>query len=81
MLSCLNAKLIEVNQRIVERPDLLALEGDGYVAVGLPKIENIDSIKEKLLTEEQYRALNEDAINIINEQTENKKMITLIDEM
>lgn len=69
-MSCLNAKLIEVNQRIVARPELLALEGDGYVAIGLPKMENIDSIKDKLLTAEQYRALNENGTEEPEDQME-----------
>lgn len=54
---CFNAKLMEVNTRLVEHPELLATEGDGFVAVALPKMENIDAIKAALLTAEQYAEL------------------------
>lgn len=54
---CFNAKLMEVNTRLVQQPELLATEGDGFVAVALPKMENIDAIKAALLTAEQYADL------------------------
>lgn len=54
---CFNAKLMEVNTRLVDKPELLATEGDGFVAVALPKMENIDAIKAALLTAEQYAEL------------------------
>lgn len=46
-----------MNTRLREHPELLTEEGDGYVAVGLPKPENIDAIKGALLTTEQYEEL------------------------
>lgn len=70
VLSCLNAKLIEVNERIINHPELLALEGDGYVAIGLPKMENIETIKEKLMTEKQYQELCEETKSETTENTE-----------
>lgn len=48
---------MEVNTRLVERPELLAAEGDGYVAAALPKMENIDAIKAGLFSVEQYAEL------------------------
>lgn len=54
---CFNSKLLEVNTRLVKQPELLAEEGDGYVAVGLPKPENIEAIKSALITVEQYAEL------------------------
>ncbi|SPP80808.1 protein Abitram [Drosophila guanche] len=54
--SCIRGKLVEVNAALVAEPKLLEQlpEGAGYFAILLPKIENCDLIKEKLLTQEQY---------------------------
>lgn len=52
--SCVRGKLIEVNERVVKDPQLLNIEGDGYIAIVLPKPENCDDIKNSLLTQEQY---------------------------
>lgn len=59
VLSCVTAKLIEVNGNIAERPELLAIPGDGYVAVCLPKPENCEAIKAGLLSVDQYAVLNQ----------------------
>lgn len=58
IVSCITGKLIEVNERLIENPKLLAQEGDGYVAICLPKIENADVIKQTLISEESYRNLS-----------------------
>lgn len=50
---------MEVNVRLTAKPELLGTEGDGYVAVALPKMENIDAIKATLLSAEQYAELLE----------------------
>lgn len=52
--SCVQGKLVEVNERIVSRPDLMRTSGEGYVAIVMPKIEHCDVLKEKLLSEEAY---------------------------
>lgn len=55
VVSCITGKLIEVNERLIDNPELLAQEGDGYVAICLPKIENVDVIKQNLISEELYK--------------------------
>lgn len=60
VLSAITCKLIEVNSNVVENPKLLSIEGDGYIAIGLPKPENCDKIKNTLLTKEQYLELIKD---------------------
>ncbi|XP_040174973.1 protein Abitram [Anopheles arabiensis] len=57
--SCVQGKLVEVNERIVSRPDLMRTSGEGYVAIVMPKIEHCDVLKEKLLSEEAYREMCE----------------------
>lgn len=59
VLSCVTAKLIEVNGNISERPELLAMPGDGYVAICLPKPETCETIKAGLLSVDQYAALKQ----------------------
>ncbi|XP_055902295.1 protein Abitram [Eupeodes corollae] len=54
--SCIRGKLIEVNPRIVNKPELMAEIGDGYLAIVLPKPEHCNEIRASLLTEEQYRS-------------------------
>lgn len=54
IVSCITGKLIEINSKLLQNPELIKTEGDGYVAVVLPKPENCDGIKAKLLTELQY---------------------------
>lgn len=55
IISCITGKLIEVNERLIDNPELLAQEGNGYVAICLPKIENSDVIKQNLISEESYQ--------------------------
>ncbi|XP_053695433.1 protein Abitram [Sabethes cyaneus] len=47
--SCIQGKLVEVNQRLVENVGLLQMEGYGYVAIVMPKPEQCEAIKQKLL--------------------------------
>lgn len=73
VFSCITGKLIEVNLRVVQTPELVAKEGDGYVAICLPKIENCEQIKAGLLSKEQYddivknRAPKESTVNGVDE--------------
>lgn len=54
--SCINGKLIEVNEMLLANPSLLRThpDSDGYIAVVLSNITTSDSRKDELLTEEQY---------------------------
>lgn len=54
VLSCINGKLIEVNPRIVKNPDLMLIEGDGYVGIVLPKPEKCEDLKKSLMTQMDY---------------------------
>lgn len=55
IVSCITGKLLEVNERLIDNPGLLAREGDGYAAICLPKIENAEVIKQSLISEESYK--------------------------
>ncbi|XP_036322919.1 protein Abitram [Rhagoletis pomonella] len=54
--SCVQSKLVEVNTKWVGEPKGLetAAEGEGYVAIVLPKPEDCENIKRILLTQERY---------------------------
>ncbi|KAH8360120.1 hypothetical protein KR093_010864 [Drosophila rubida] len=66
--SCIRGKLVEVNTALIEDPKLLerAAEGAGYFGILLPKIDNCDSIKASLLSQEQYEE------RIKNDKSEDK---------
>lgn len=55
--SCIYGNLIETNERIVADPELIQQEGDGFIAIVLPKIEQMAKIKDSLLTQTQYDML------------------------
>lgn len=55
IVNCITGKLVEVNERLIDDPKLMAKEGDGYVAICLPKIENTETIKQSLISEESYK--------------------------
>lgn len=61
VFSCVTGKLVEVNEMLVSQPklakELLPREGDGFIAIVLPKIDMVEAIKGSLLTEEQYKVL------------------------
>ncbi|XP_050071249.1 protein Abitram [Anopheles maculipalpis] len=57
--SCVQGKLVEVNDRVVEDPVLMRISGEGFVAIVMPKIEHCDALKERLLGEEAYHELRE----------------------
>ncbi|XP_058463887.1 protein Abitram [Malaya genurostris] len=56
--SCVQGKLVEVNHRVVQDVNLLAKEGEGYIAIVMPKPEQCDIIKGKLITREQFESAN-----------------------
>lgn len=52
--SCVNSKLLEVNERLNDDLSKLAIEGYGFVAVILIKAENIEKLKDVLVCEADY---------------------------
>ncbi|KAJ8273312.1 hypothetical protein GJAV_G00100140 [Gymnothorax javanicus] len=56
IFSCIRGRLLEVNEDILKRPNLLTEKpySDGYIAVILPKFEESKSITEGLLTRTEY---------------------------
>lgn len=57
IISGINGRLLEVNDRLEQDLSKLAIEGVGYVAVVLLKPENCEKVKASLLTAEQYALL------------------------
>ncbi|XP_022058524.1 protein Abitram [Acanthochromis polyacanthus] len=57
--SCIRGRLLEVNENILETPDLLLEKPstDGYIAVILPKFEESKSITENLLSREEFESV------------------------
>ncbi|XP_043993685.1 protein Abitram [Gambusia affinis] len=57
--SCIRGRLLEVNENILETPNLLLEKPstEGYIAVILPKFEESKSITENLLTREEFEAV------------------------
>uniref|UniRef100_A0A8C1UN71 Protein Abitram n=1 Tax=Cyprinus carpio TaxID=7962 RepID=A0A8C1UN71_CYPCA len=56
VFSCIRGRLLEVNEAILNKPDLLLEKPstEGYIVVILPKFEESKSVTEGLLTREQY---------------------------
>lgn len=59
--SCIQGKLVEINDALIENPKLLIEKPDaeGYVAIVLPGINNSNQQKQKLLTVEEYNEILE----------------------
>ncbi|CAN9503993.1 unnamed protein product [Ophioblennius macclurei] len=57
--SCIRGRLLEVNENILETPNLLLEKPstEGYIAVILPKFEESKSITESLLSREQFESV------------------------
>lgn len=55
IVSAIQGKLVEVNERLLTSPNDIGKDGIGYVAIILPKIEKFADIVAELLTEEQYQ--------------------------
>nr|CAD7460180.1 unnamed protein product [Timema tahoe] len=55
--SCLIGKLVEVNEELLNNPQLIveAPQAEGHVAIVLPNFHNYEKQKNALLTEEQYK--------------------------
>ncbi|KAF6714572.1 Protein Simiate [Oryzias melastigma] len=54
--SCIRGRLLEVNENILERPNLLLEKPstEGYIAVILPKFEESKSVTENLLSRKEF---------------------------
>ncbi|XP_059479835.1 protein Abitram [Neocloeon triangulifer] len=54
--SCLNGKLVEINEKIIDEPDLVISRplSEGYLAIVLPSIANSHKAKDQLLSQEGY---------------------------
>ncbi|XP_030268333.1 protein Abitram [Sparus aurata] len=57
--SCIRGRLLEVNENILETPNLLLEKPstEGYIAVILPKFEESKSITENLLSREEFESI------------------------
>lgn len=55
--SCLNAKLIEINEKLVENPDLLQKKAatEGFLAIMMTKLDSWKDQINELMTHEQYQ--------------------------
>lgn len=53
---CMIGKLVEVNERLAQNPELLKREPHygGYIAIVLPNLKHLEKTKDKLLTRERY---------------------------
>lgn len=54
--SVVQGKLVEINERLLTNPELFGIEGEGYVAVVLPKLNHCKPQLDKLATEEEYQS-------------------------
>lgn len=55
VISTITAKLIEVNGRLHDNLHLIGVDGDGYIAAVLPKVDKCADIKSQLLSENEYQ--------------------------
>ena len=65
--SCLNGKLIEINEKLITNPDLLQEKGatEGFLAIVMTKLENWKKQVEELTTHQKYvEHLNEKCQNL-----------------
>lgn len=56
VVSCVQGKLIEVNNHLEHDLEKLKTEGEGYIAIALCKPENCEKIKNTLIPESEYNA-------------------------
>lgn len=61
--SVVQGKLVEINERLLTNPELFGIEGEGYVAVVLPKLSQCKPQLDKLATEEEYQAKMAERVN------------------
>lgn len=57
--SCMQGKLIEINNNIKRDPNLLQRKpvSDGYIALILPNLKTFDTLKNSMLTNKEYNQL------------------------
>ncbi|XP_017768858.1 PREDICTED: protein Simiate [Nicrophorus vespilloides] len=57
--SCIKGKLIEINEKLIENPNLLVEKpvNEGYIALLLPVLSLYSTFKESMLSKEKYLAL------------------------
>uniref|UniRef100_A0A1B6C9I2 Protein Abitram n=1 Tax=Clastoptera arizonana TaxID=38151 RepID=A0A1B6C9I2_9HEMI len=57
MYSCISGKLIEINDNLVQNPNLLVQNpmDKGYIAIVLPPIRHGEKYRDQLLTPEKYK--------------------------
>lgn len=63
IVSVVQGKLIEVNERLLSQPNSIGTDGIGYIAIILPKAEKFDGIIDELLTDKQYQNILSSAAN------------------
>ena len=56
LYSCLNAKLLEINERLLTNPELIQEKPDteGYYAILMPKLDNLNEQISDLITHSEY---------------------------
>ncbi|KAK7871184.1 hypothetical protein R5R35_002421 [Gryllus longicercus] len=57
--SCLKGKLVEMNDNLVDNPNLLVTKPytEGYIAIVLPSISSSEEQKKELLSYEEYQEI------------------------
>lgn len=63
IVSAVQGKLVEINERLLAHPELIGVEGGGYVAVVLPKLSQCKEQLDRLANEEEYQAKLNDSEN------------------
>ncbi|XP_065053042.1 protein Abitram-like [Rhopilema esculentum] len=60
--SCIQGKLIEINEELIENPQLLleSPENGGYIAIVLPRLKPIEEISKNVLSSDQYQEVLRD---------------------
>lgn len=54
--SCIKGKLVEINENLIENPNLVVEKpvSDGFVALLLPVLKEYEQLRESMLSKEQY---------------------------
>lgn len=58
--SCMNGKLLEINESLIESPQLLVEKpvGEGYIALLLPVLKEYEAVKSAMLSRAEYLQLS-----------------------
>lgn len=77
---CIIGKLVEVNERLVEEPELLKKlpHQGGYIAIALPNLKHLDRIKSSLLDQASYEQALQKRKEKLKEETSEKSSDTLL---